>query len=58
MIAIRLFMLVFFVWVCFFATTCSKSWSMWPKTWTPWDTFMSWSALVMFPLLMVVLGHA
>lgn len=54
------FMLVWVVWMFAFANTCTKSWSVgWRKvTWTPWDTLMSYSALVMFPLLLVVLDHA
>lgn len=57
--AIRLFMLVWVVWAFVFAVTATKSWSVgWRKvTWTPWDTYMSWSALVMFPLAAVVLNH-
>lgn len=54
---ITLFVVVFILWVPFFATTCAKSWSMWPKTWTPWDTLMSWLALPMFALLIVALNH-
>lgn len=51
---------VFAVWCFVFANTCAKSWSVgWRRVnWTPWDTMVSWSALVMFPLLLVVLDHA
>lgn len=57
--AIRLFMLAWVVWMFAFANTCAKSWSVgWRKVnWTPWDTMVSWSALVMFPLMIVVLDH-
>lgn len=53
----RLFMLVWLVWAIIYANTCTKSWSVgWRSVhWTPWDTMVSWSALVMFPALVVVL---